>query len=98
MPFARQPGPRFRLLSFQAGLVLWALVVIGRLFWLQVLDHHGLELRAQDQQQRTVTVRAHRGAIFDRNLTPLVMSLPVRSLYATPRLVKNPDREASQLA
>ncbi|MGH9412706.1 MAG: penicillin-binding protein [Terriglobales bacterium] len=98
LPFARQPGPRFRLLSFQAGLVLWALVVIGRLFWLQVLDHHGLELRAQDQQQRTVTVRAHRGAIFDRNLTPLVMSLPVRSLYATPRLVKNPDREASQLA
>lgn len=79
-------------------LVVWALLVIGRLFWLQVLDHHGLELRAQDQQQRLVTARAHRGAIFDRNLTPLAMSLPVRSLYANPRQIEHPARAARKLA
>lgn len=79
-------------------MVLWALVVLARLFWLQVLDHHQLDLRARQQQQRTVDVRAHRGAIYDRNLTPLAMSLPVRSLYASPRQVKHPGVEARALA
>ncbi|MGH9466927.1 MAG: penicillin-binding protein, partial [Terriglobales bacterium] len=89
---------RHRLVSLQVVLVLWALAVLARLFWLQVLDHHRLELRADDQQQRIFTVRAHRGVIFDRNLTPLAMSLPVRSLYANPRQIADPAQEAHKLA
>lgn len=95
----RQPAtPRYRLLTLQAALAVWALVIIGRLYYLQVVDHGALERRAAAQQQRTVTVDAQRGAIFDRNLTPLAMSLPVESLFANPRKIAQPEREAAQLA
>jgi cell division protein FtsI (penicillin-binding protein 3) len=95
----RQPAtPRYRLLTLQAALAVWALVIIGRLYYLQVVEHGALERRATAQQQRTVTVDAHRGAILDRNLTPLAMSLPVESLFANPRQIEDPQREAAQLA
>lgn len=97
-PRERQSGPRHRLLGLQAGLLLWALVVLARLFWLQVLDHRSLTLRADEQQQRTVSVRAHRGGIFDRNLTPMALSLPVESLFANPRHVTDAAAEAARLA
>ncbi|MGN6593504.1 MAG: penicillin-binding protein [Terriglobales bacterium] len=95
----RQPAtPRYRLLTLQAALAVWALVIIGRLYYLQVIEHGALERRATAQQQRTVTVEAHRGAILDRNLTPLAMSLPVESLFANPHKIAQPEREAAQLA
>ncbi len=94
----RQSTPRYRLLSLQAGLTLWALLVVARLFWLQVVDHAWLARRAQLQQQRTVTVEAQRGAIYDRHLTPLAMSLPVQSLFANPRQVGDAGAAARALA
>ncbi|HET9783614.1 MAG TPA: penicillin-binding protein 2, partial [Terriglobales bacterium] len=95
----RQPAtPRYRLLTLQAALAVWALVIIARLYFLQVVDHGALERRATAQQQRTVRVDAHRGAILDRNLTPLAMSLPVESLFANPHKIARPEREAAQLA
>jgi cell division protein FtsI/penicillin-binding protein 2 len=83
--------------SLQAGLVVWALVVIVRLFWLQMVDHSWLEQRAEHQQEETVTVAAQRGVIYDRNLTPLAMSLPVESLFALPRQIADPDAAAAEL-
>jgi cell division protein FtsI/penicillin-binding protein 2 len=94
----RAEAPRYRLLTVQAALALWALAVLTRLFWLQVMDHAWLEHRARLQQQHTVDVLPHRGTIYDRNLTPLAMSLPVVSLYANPHQVTRPNREAAQLA
>jgi len=83
--------------SLQAALVVWAMVVIARLFWLQIVDHTWLQQRAEHQQQETVTVAAQRGVIYDRNLTPLAMSLPVESLFALPRQIADPDAAAAAL-
>ena len=94
----RQSTPRYRLFTLQAGLTLWALLVVARLFWLQVVDHNWLAHRAQLQQQRTVTVEAQRGAIYDRHLTPLAMSLPVESLFANPHQVADAASAARALA
>ncbi len=98
MKKAASPPPRYRLLTLQAALLVWALAVLARLFWLQVVDHGWLARRARLQQQHTVAVASRRGTIFDRNLTPLAMSLPVVSLYANPHQVAHPAGEAAQLA
>lgn len=92
--------PRFkrRLALLELGLLLWAAAVFARLFWLQVPEHAWLEHRALRQQQETVTVEAQRGVIYDRHLTPLAMTLPVVSLFATPRTVADAGAEAAALA
>ncbi len=48
---------------------------------------HGPELakRAYEQRLSTIDLPALRGAIYDRDGTPLVRSLPSQSVYATPR-------------
>ncbi|MGH9483159.1 MAG: peptidoglycan D,D-transpeptidase FtsI family protein, partial [Terriglobales bacterium] len=94
----RQSPPRYRLASLQLGLLAWAVLVVARLYWLQVVDHAWLAQRARSQQQEEVVVAAQRGAIFDRNLTPLAMSLPVASLFADPRQIADPRAEAAALA
>lgn len=95
-PLSKRSQQRLTLLEL--GLLLWVGVVLARLIWLQVPDHAWLEHRALRQQQETVTVEAQRGAIYDRHLTPLAMSLPVVSLFATPRTVAEPRAEAAMLA
>lgn len=94
---ARRPGQR-RVWALQGLLLAWALAVLTRLFWLQILDRSWLALRAEHQQQRTVALPAQRGAIFDRNLHPLAMSMNVDSVFAVPDEMANPTAEAEQLA
>ena len=54
--------------------------------------------RAQRQQQRTIEVAPPRGAIFDRQMNPLAMSLGVDSVYAVPSELTEPQMVASLLA
>ena len=42
------------------------------------------EVRTSDQQQRTIEITPRRGAIYDRNMHPLAMSVPVQSAFAVP--------------
>ncbi len=78
------PRPHIRIVIVTAMALLSLGAVAGRLAWLQ-LFHYGDYLgRAQRQQQRMVEVTPQRGAIYDRNLHPLAMSIPVDSCYAIP--------------
>src|SRR5207247_10666933 len=40
--------------------------------------------RAERQQQRVIEITPKRGAIYDRNMHPLAMSIPVDSAFAVP--------------
>src|SRR5260370_38607405 len=40
--------------------------------------------RAHRQQQRVIEITPKRGAIYDRNMHPLAMSIPVDSAFAVP--------------
>src|SRR5215813_14398272 len=74
-----------RRLVVVAGLgLLWATAVFGRLAYLQLFRHSDYLARAQRQQQRTIEITPKRGAIYDRNLRPLAMSLEVDSAFASP--------------
>lgn len=91
-------GSRRRCWVLYFLLAGWALLVWGRLFALQVLDYHSLELVARHQQSRLVAVDPRRGIIYDRHLHPLAMSLRVDSVFAMVRQVAQPRREAAALA
>ncbi len=95
---ATNGNPIRRAWLLQALLLGWALLVWGRLFALQVLDHHALVQKARRQQSRLVKVHPERGLIYDRHLHPLAMSLQVDSVFAMTRQVAHPRAEASALA
>jgi cell division protein FtsI/penicillin-binding protein 2 len=64
--------------------LLWTVAVFGRLAYLQLFRHGDYLARAQRQQQRTIEITPKRGAIYDRNMRPLAMSLEVDSAFAIP--------------
>ncbi len=68
-----------------AGVALvWMTAVSARLGYLQLFLHSEYLARAQRQQQRTIEITPKRGAIHDRNMHPLAMSVPVDSAFAVP--------------
>ena len=88
----------FRLLTVMGVMGLMLGAVLGRTFYLQILQGSHYEERARTQQQRTVTLEPRRGKIFDRNGRILAVSVPVGSLYTNPFQLKNPRQVAKRLA
>jgi cell division protein FtsI (penicillin-binding protein 3) len=68
----------------------WAVLIVGRLIWLQIVQHGEYQRLAQQQQEKIVELQAPRGAIVDRLGQRLAMSLPVESVCVDP--LKVPDR------
>src|SRR5262244_2339468 len=73
-----------RLLVVAGVAFLWMTAIFGRLGYLQLIRHSDYLARAQRQQQRTIEITPRRGAIYDRNMHPLAMSVPVESAFAVP--------------
>lgn len=88
----------FRLLIVAGIAALWALAVFGRLTYLQLFRYEYYWARAQRQQQRTIEISPTRGAIYDRNMHALAMSIKVDSAFAIPGELKDRDLAAKLLA
>ncbi len=73
---------------------IWITAVFGRLAYLQLFCYSDYYSRAQHQQRLIVDVGASRAEIFDRNLHPLAMSVPVESAFAVPSEIADPDMVA----
>ncbi len=77
-------------LLFLAGFVLfWMSAVFGRVAYLQLFRHSEYLTRAARQQRHTIDIYPKRGIIFDRNMHPLAMSVPVQSAFAVPGEMKD---------
>jgi cell division protein FtsI/penicillin-binding protein 2 len=100
----RRPGEAsVRAHAVRAKIVFYvffccALFIGVRLYLIQVRDGPALAARAYEQRLATVNFPAHRGAIFDRDGTPLVRSLPSQSVYATTGELGNIQASARALA
>ena len=71
----------------QAALGLmgvFAVAVLGRAFYLQVVENDFLTRQGNIRQVRTVVLQANRGAVRDRNGEPLALSAPVDSIWVVP--------------
>lgn len=74
------------------ALGLFACVVFGRAFQLQVIEQDFLAAEGSKRFIRNVTIPAHRGAVLDRRGEPLALSAPVESLWVVPQaLLDSPE-------
>jgi len=78
-----------RLLILAGVALFWILGVFGRVTYLQLFCHSEYLAKAQRQQRRTIEITPKRGAIYDRNMQALAMSVPVQSAFAVPSEVKD---------
>src|SRR5258705_5368159 len=86
-----------RLLIVAGVALLWMTAVFGRLGYLQLIRHSDYLVRAQRQQQRTIEITPKRGAIFDRNMHPVAISVPVESAFAVPSEIGDNKAMAARL-
>lgn len=87
-----------RVITVVMGFLVIAALLWFRLIWLQVLyPKHWMQI-ARRQHIQVVPLPPVRGAILDRNLKPLAVSLRLTSVFADPRHMKNPQRAARLLA
>ena len=87
---------RIRMIATLFGLLF--VIVIGRAFYLQIIQHEELVKRADKQHQRIVPLTPARGAIMDRNGTPLAVSVEMDSCYGEPRHIQDVEGTATVLA
>ncbi|RLU00430.1 peptidoglycan D,D-transpeptidase FtsI family protein [Ketobacter sp.] len=80
-----QPNYAWRYYVVLGVFVLLALVVVGRLFYLQVESQGFLQDQGDRRVVRVENIPAYRGMIQDRNGEPLAVSTPVKTLWANPQ-------------
>jgi cell division protein FtsI (penicillin-binding protein 3) len=94
----QQTRAHVRLLIVAGVALLWTTAIFGRLGYLQLYRHRDYLIRAQSQQQRTIEISPKRGAIYDRNMHPLAMSIKVDSAFAIPSELKDKELAARLLS
>lgn len=94
----REKWARVRIVMIGTLFGLLFLTVVGRAFYLQILQHEELVKRAEKQHQRIVPLTPARGAIMDRNGTPLAVSVEMDSCYGEPRHIQDVPGTAEVLA
>src|SRR5207245_4911004 len=82
-----------RILALLTIAALLAGAVWARLAYWQVVRHVQLSAQAQSQYHELIELPAVRGAIFDRNMTQLVVNTTVYSAFVSPDQVAARDRE-----
>ena len=87
-----------RLLLVSSLILICLVAVVGRLGYLQLICHSGYLARAARQQQRIIDITPKRGSIYDRNMDPLAMSIPVDSVFAVPMEVGDAQLAAELLS
>jgi cell division protein FtsI (penicillin-binding protein 3) len=95
---AGKPPVLRRGLALAAVFAAWMLLILARLYYLQIIEYVRWLGRAEGQQQRVIELAPHRGTIFDRDMRPLAMSLPVNSIFAVPSQIADPHTVANILA
>jgi len=88
----RAANQRIRLLL--AVVVLLFAVTLARAAWIQAVNGPAYEAMATRQHRETIQLPASRGTIFDRTGAPLAIGEQATTVFADPRLVKDPKAAA----
>lgn len=89
---------RGRIIVVSVLIAIGFAVITGRLFDLQVLRAEEFAKLADRQHQKTLTVEAGRGAIYDRNGHILAINMDVPSVFGAPKYVADPRATAARLS
>ena len=74
------------------------IVIILRVFYIEVIDYKKLNKKASDLWSRNLPVGADRGIIYDRNGVILADNVTTTSLVVIPNQIKNKKETAKKLA
>ena len=88
----RQGILRKRSATILAIFSFIGLMLIGRLFYIQIIDHDRYVQRLYAQANGVETLYSPRGTIYDRNGKKLAFSAMVKSFYCDPQMIKG-DRQ-----
>jgi cell division protein FtsI (penicillin-binding protein 3) len=77
---------------------VWALVIFGKLVYLQVFLHNDLRKRAAEQHNGAKEIPAPRGRIYDRTGQTLAISVAADSISINPKLTPDIDLACDVLA
>jgi cell division protein FtsI/penicillin-binding protein 2 len=87
-----------RITIFMAVFALLFLVILYKLFNIQVLDSSRYQLAAKKQYESKISLKSSRGIIFDRKMNALVSNIIMYSFAADPNMVDNKDSVAAVFA
>ncbi|MQY70267.1 MAG: stage V sporulation protein D [Firmicutes bacterium] len=80
-------------------LLFMALIILeGRLYDLQILNHQKFFRQASKGQTKSIKISPKRGSIYDRNLGKLAVNIPSYSLYARPGKISHFKKVARKLS
>jgi cell division protein FtsI (penicillin-binding protein 3) len=94
-PVERRSRLRISVLIGIFAVALFALV--ARLFDIQILQHHVLAGLAERQYQKSTDLRGKRGAIYDRRMRELALSIDRESIYINPSEFSQSAEAVTQL-
>ena len=87
-----------RVRGLIALTVVVALILVGRLAWVQVVWGPDLAAQAQEQRARVYTEPARRGTVVDREGKELAYTMYARSLTVFPNVLRSELRQQQDLA
>jgi stage V sporulation protein D (sporulation-specific penicillin-binding protein) len=95
------PSANRRLYVWYGALIVIGVIIIFRLFYLQVIRHEHYRQAALSDQLKEYSIAADRGVIKADSVNgevPLVLNEKLYTVYADPTLVKKPAANAATLA
>jgi cell division protein FtsI/penicillin-binding protein 2 len=99
--FTREIQAKRRLNIITAAMGLCFVVIVGRLFQVQVVLGQEYEAKATSQQSRKFQIPASRGQVYlDENgeLYPVALNQKLNLLYVDPKFITQPEKAAKELA
>ena len=82
-----------RIISVLIVIVIIMVALLGRVFYLQIIDGEHLQTLATSQQTLTETISAKRGTIYASNGTVLAISYDTDKVYINPSEIENENKE-----
>jgi cell division protein FtsI (penicillin-binding protein 3) len=101
--FAESPLLQLRLPAWRSRLMALIILgsfglLLGRSFYLQILNTDFLQEKGESRYRRDLEVSASRGRIADRNGDVLAISTPMKSIWAIPSDARLTPQQVRQLA
>lgn len=101
--FTESPVLKLRLPAWRSRLMALAILscfglLIGRSFYLQVLNNDFLQEKGESRYRRDLEISASRGRIADRHGDVLAISTPMKSIWAIPADARLTPQQTKQLA
>jgi len=84
MQYRQKKRKNISIRVLQVGFILLSLIILGRLFQLQIIEHDTYGPLSRKNSLRQETVSPARGLIYDRNGKLLVDNEPIYSITITP--------------